>query len=226
MWTQLTAALLSFSKKYGNLLKGIELADSVTIDPHKWMFVPFACGALLVREGGQILRDSFDVTPEYLSEERGGEDVRYDFFRYGQLGTRRFNALKFWMALKFLGASGYASIIERQIELTHYLAARLESLKYFELVGQVETAVCCFRFVPPGARELGADDFNNLQQQLQQRIERSGEAWISSTVLKNRRALRVNINSFLTEQRHLDELIDLLRRESDSILASQSGAHR
>ena len=86
------------------------------------MFVPFACGAVLIREGGRVLRDAFDISPEYLSEDRGGADVEYDFFRYGQMGTRRFNSLKLWMAWKFLGRSGYAQLLEKQIALTEYLA--------------------------------------------------------------------------------------------------------
>ena len=195
-------------------MRGLERADSITIDPHKWMFVPFACGAVLVRGGGRILRAAFDITPEYLSEERGGADVEYDFFRYGQLGTRRFNALKIWMALKFMGTRGYARIIERQIELTQYLARRLDELPDFARVGEIETAVCCFRFLPEEVRAQDAAKQDALQQKLQQRLERSREAWISTTVLKGRRALRVNVNSFLTERRHIDDLVELLRRES------------
>lgn len=220
-WFHVDAAYggaLAFSEKHKSRLLGIERADSVTIDPHKWMFVPFACGALLVRGGGRILRDAFDITPEYLSEERGGADVEYDFFRYGQLGTRRFNALKIWMALKFMGTSGYREVIERQIELTDYLAGRLDELKDFERTGEVETAVCCFRFLPEEARGLDGASQDDLQHVLQQRIERSREAWLSTTVLKGRRAIRVNVNSFLTERRHIDDLVELLKRESDMLL--------
>ncbi len=221
IWFHVDAAYggaLAFSEKHKHLLDGIERADSVTIDPHKWMFVPFAAGATLVKGGGRVLRDAFDITPEYLSEDRGGSDVEYDFFRYGQLGTRRFNALKVWMALKLLGVRGYARIIERQIELTNYLAARLDELKDFERVGQVETAVCCFRFLPEDARGMDEAARDSLQRSLQQRVEQSGEAWISTTVLKGRRALRVNVNSFLTEQRHIDNLVELLKRESAVLL--------
>jgi aromatic-L-amino-acid decarboxylase len=219
-WFHVDAAYggaLAFSEKHKSRLRGIERADSITIDPHKWMFVPFACGATLVREGGLVLRDAFDITPEYLSEEREsmkGADVEYDFFRYGQLGTRRFNALKIWMALKFMGVHGYAEIIERQIDLTHYLAARLDELKEFERVGEVETAVCCFRFLPASVRSQPPGVQDSLQLKLQQRVEQSREAWVSSTVLKGRRALRVNVNSFLTERRHIDDLVELLHRES------------
>lgn len=224
VWFHVDAAYggaLAMSEKHRHKLKGIERADSVTLDPHKWMFVPFAAGATLVRDGGRVLRDAFDITPEYLSEERGGEDVPFDCFRYGQLGTKRFNALKVWMALKSLGTRGYAEIIDRQIELTEYLAARLNETPGFEQVAQVETAVCCFRFVPENLRGVEGTEVDALQQALQQRIERSGEAWLSTTVLKGRRALRANVNSFLTTRRHVDDLLELLARESRELLKAR-----
>lgn len=220
-WFHVDAAYggaLAFSEKHKSLLRGIERADSITIDPHKWMFVPFACGAALVKDGGRVLRDAFDITPEYLSEERGGRDVEYDFFRYGQLGTRRFNALKIWMALKFMGMRGYAEVVERQIDLTHYLAARIDEFEDFERVGRVETAVCCFRFLPGKVLEQDDAAQDSLQRRLQQRVEQSREAWLSTTLLKGRRAIRVNVNSFLTERRHIDDLVELLRRESGKLV--------
>ena len=216
-WFHVDAAYggaLAFSGKHKEKLEGIALADSITFDPHKWLFVPFACGATLVRDGGKVLRDAFDITPEYLNEDRGGSDVEFDFFRYGQMGTRRFNSLKLWMALKFLGVRGYAEIIERHIDLTDYLASRIDQLPGFERLGEVETAVCCLRFLSPALRAASGPEQDRAQQQLQQSLERGGEAWLTTTVLRGRRALRVNINSFLTERRHIDDLIELLQRES------------
>ena len=209
-WYHVDAAYggpLAFSPKYKDMLRGIDRADSITFDPHKWMFVPFACGATLVRDGGRVLRDAFDMTPEYLSDDRGGADVEFDFFRYGQLGTRRFNALKLWMAIKFMGREGYAKTVERQIELTKYLAQRIDALENFTRVGEVETAVCCFR--------LNGPETDRLQQRLQQIIERSGEAWLTTTVVHGRRAMRVNINSFLTEKHHIDGLVELLVKSAE-----------
>ena len=217
-WYHIDAAYggtLAFSTNHRNKLSGLETADSITFDPHKWMFVPFACGAVLVRGGGRVLRDAFDITPEYLNEDRGGADVEYDFFRYGQMGTRRFASLKLWMAMKFMGREGYAKVIERQIDLTRYLADRIDDLHNFERVGEVETAVVCFKYKPAGANDFDGSSLDRLQQQLQQKIERSGEAWITTTVLKGRRVMRANINSFLTERRHVDDLVDLLQRMSE-----------
>ena len=191
------------------MLRGINLADSITFDPHKWMFVPFSCGATLVRDGGRVLRDAFDMSPEYLSEDRGGADVEFDFFRYGQMGTRRFNSLKLWMAIKFMGREGYAKTVEHQIELTQYLARKIDELENFTRVGEVETAVCCFR--------LKGVEVDRLQQRLQQMIERSGEAWLTTTVLHGHRAMRVNVNSFLTEKHHIDGLVELLVKSAEEI---------
>jgi glutamate/tyrosine decarboxylase-like PLP-dependent enzyme len=214
-WYHVDAAYggpLAFSSKHKKKLSGIALADSITFDPHKWMFVPFACGATLVRDGGRVLRDAFDMSPEYLSEDRGGADVEFDFFRYGQMGTRRFNSLKLWMAIKFMGREGYARTVERQIDLTNYLASQLDQLPGFKRAGQVETAVCCFRYLPDSLSKLDGAEQDRVQQRLQQIIERSGEAWLTTTVLNGRRAMRVNINSFLTEQRHVDVLLSVLER--------------
>ncbi len=220
-WFHVDAAYgggLAFSDKHEEKLRGIESANSITFDPHKWMFVPFACGATLVRDGGNVLRDSFDISPEYLSEDRGGADVEYDFFRYGQMGTRRFNALKLWMAFKSMGKRGYAETVDRHLALTNYLAARLDKLPDFERVGEIETAVCCFRYLPEQVRGLPADQQDRVQQTLQQRVEKSGQAFFPSTILHGRRALRVNINSYLTEQRHVDDLVELLKSEGEALV--------
>jgi glutamate/tyrosine decarboxylase-like PLP-dependent enzyme len=225
-WFHVDAAYggtLAFSDKHRSKLAGIELANSITFDPHKWMFVPFSCGATLVRDGGQVLRDSFDMSPEYLSEDRGFADAQYDFFRYGQMGTRRFISLKLWMCMKFMGRRGYAATTERHIELTEYLAARLDELPDFERTGEIETAVCCFRFLSPSVRALPPAEQDRIQQNLQQRVERGGKAFFPSTVLHGRRALRVNINSYLTERRHVDDLVELLRKESDEVMRTLTG---
>jgi aromatic-L-amino-acid decarboxylase len=128
------------------------------------------------------------------------------------MGTRRFNSLKLWMAFKFMGRQGYAQTVERHIDLTNYLAAKLDQLPGFKRMGEVETAVCCFRYLPDSVAASDGAEQDRVQQRLQQIIEQSGEAWLTTTVLHGRRALRVNINSFLTEQRHVDVLLGLLQR--------------
>lgn len=226
LWYHVDAAYggaLAFSPSHRGLLRGIERADTVTLDPHKWMFVPFSCGALLTRDGARVLRDAFDVTPEYLDERRGGggDDGALDFFRHGQLGTRRANALKLWAALRYLGRRGYQQIIERQLSLTRYLASELDKLDDFELVGDVQTAVCCVRFVPDAVRSAATQIQDDLQCALQQRIERSGRAWLATTVLDGRRVLRINVNGILTRPEHIDELVAVLGHEGPIVAKEQ-----
>jgi aromatic-L-amino-acid decarboxylase len=124
------------------------------------------------------------------------------------------------MALKFMGRQGYAAAIEKQIELTEHFAGRLDELSDFKRVNEIETAVCCFRYLPANYAGAAGVDQDRLQQKLQQQIERSGEAWIHTTVLNGRRVLRVNINSFLTERRHIDDLLELLVRKSKEIVGA------
>jgi aromatic-L-amino-acid decarboxylase len=112
-----------------------------------------------------------------------------------------------------MGRRGYAATTERHIELTEYLASRLDDFAEFERTGEVETAVCCFRYLPPAVRASSPTEQDQIQQDLQQRVERSGKAFFPSTVLHGRRVLRVNINSYLTERRHVDDLIELLVSE-------------
>jgi aromatic-L-amino-acid decarboxylase len=112
-------------------------------------------------------------------------------------------------------------VIDRQIELVNYLASRFDELAEFERVGEVETALCCARFLPEWARAKTPEEQDELQRALQQRVERSGGAWLATTVLHGRRALRINVNSFLTERRHIDYLLELLRHEGTKL--SQGG---
>ena len=97
------------------------------------------------------------------------------------------------------------------------MAGRLDAISDFELVGRIETAVCCFRYLPPAVRALPVAEQDIVQQSLQQRIEKSGEAFFPSTILHGRRTLRVNINSYLTERRHIDHLVELLQREGENL---------
>jgi len=109
------------------------------------------------------------------------------------------------MAIKFMGREGYARTVERQIQLTKYLADKIDAMPDFERLGEVETAVCCFR------HKSGSD------QRLQQIIEREGEVWLTTTVLHGRRALRVNVNSFLTEKQHIDLLVAQIEKAAATL---------
>ena len=174
------------------------------------MFVPFSCGATLVRDGGHVLRDAFDMTPEDLNEDRGGTDVEFDFFRYGQMGTRRFNSLKLWMAMESWAAKATQKQWNARLLSPNTWQSRSIVSRTSSASGKWKPRCAVFVLC---RKEIWILD--RLQQRLQQIIERSGEAWLTTTVVRGRRVMRVNINSFLTEQHHIDDLIKLLVRSSE-----------
>jgi glutamate/tyrosine decarboxylase-like PLP-dependent enzyme len=229
------------------MLRGIEQADSITVDPHKWFYIPFEAGGILVREG-DFLRQGFLVHPEYYMErvrkagsrsdqdviERDGKLVLQDrrsfhmgdkvnFFQYGVQGSRRFNALKVYLALKMVGRRQYAAWIEKDIDLARILAALLRREPDFELIGPNTLGICNFRWVPtgPGGTPLyDSGMVDRLNQKLQALIEQEGDAWFSHTVLNGRVFLRVNVENRLMQRGDIQRLVRVLRRAADRILLS------
>src|SRR5213592_3602933 len=134
---------------------GLERADSVALDPHKWLSVPVECGAVLVRDG-ELLRQAFSLVPAYLRTEpdRGFGGLPW-FSEYGVQQTRGFRALKVWMALKHHGLDGYAKAIDRDIDLAQRLADRVRGSGDLELMAPTGLSIVCFRYAPPSWRRDG-----------------------------------------------------------------------
>ncbi len=236
------AALLS--ERYRLLLRGIERADSITVDPHKWFYVPFEAGAILVRDG-DFLRRSFLVHPEYYMErrQREGEGAaaeaprgfhqgdKVNFFQYGIQGSRRANALKVWFALRMVGRRRYAAWVEQDIELARTLAGLLRREPEFELLGPNSLGICTFRWNPaPGPDGAPRDPaaVDQLNRDLQELVEREGDAWFSHTILKGRVALRVNVENRRMRREDVERLVRILRRATTRLLppGAGPGAHR
>ncbi len=234
------AALLS--ERYRVLLRGIELADSITVDPHKWLYVPFEAGAILVRDG-DFLRRSFLVHPEYYMERQplGADDLpppdprgfhkgdKVNFFQYGIQGSRRFNALKIWLAFKMTGRSRYASWIEQDIDLARALAGLLRRRPEYELIGPNSLGICTFRWRPlpaPGAPPLAPETVDQLNRDLQDLVEREGDAWFSHTILKGRVALRVNVENRRMRRDDIDRLLRVIERATARLLPAAAATHR
>ncbi len=217
------------SERYRPLLRGIEQADSITVDPHKWFYVPFEAGGVLVRDG-DVLRHGFLVHPEYYMERRQRDEAdpagpadprgfhkgdKVNFFQYGLQGSRRFNALKVWLAFKMVGRRQYAAWVENDIELARGLAAALRTDPEFELIGPSSLGICCFRWTPrppagqPPLSPAAVDQFN---RDLQELVEREGDAWFSHTILKGRVALRVNVENRRMERADVERLLRVLKR--------------
>ncbi len=245
-WFHVDAAYggaVALSEMYRSMLTGIERADSITVDPHKWFYMPFAAGGILVRDG-DFLRHSFLVHPEYYMEkarrEDGGSALDQDgrlldrrgfhkgdkvnFFQYGVQGSRRLSALNLWMAFRTVGRRRYAEWVEKDIELARIMAARMRRQPDFRILGPNTLGVCNFRWEP--RNENGGDLFDDetndrFNRDLQARVEREGDAWFSFTELDGRVTLRVNVENRCMEQNDIERLVQLIRRTADAILAER-----
>ena len=232
------------SDRYRAMLDGIEQADSITVDPHKWFYMPFSAGGILVREG-DFLRQSFLVHPEYYMQKvRAGDDgeaEEYDefgrrmvpdprgfhmgdkvnFFQYGIAGSRRFNALKLWMTLKLVGRAQFGAWVDNDIYLARLLAALLRREPDFELLGPNTLGVCNVRWTPrnpDGAPRFDEQRIDQLNRRLQEQVEREGDAWFSYTVLNGRTALRFNVENRRMRRRNIERLVRVIRATADRIL--------
>ncbi|MCL4559117.1 MAG: pyridoxal-dependent decarboxylase [Chloroflexi bacterium] len=186
--------------------RGIERADSLGIDPHKWMYIPIECGCVIVRNR-QSMRDAFSAVPPYLRDDR---QLPW-FSEYGPQQTRGFRALKLWLAMKQVGVEGYRQLISRDIHLAERLREKIKARPDFELISAGPLSVTCFRYAPPGIPAPELDAFNRM---LLDAVQKVGEVYLTSTILNGVFALRASIINFRTEEADLDFLLDAIEREA------------
>jgi aromatic-L-amino-acid decarboxylase len=182
----------------------VELADSVVINPHKWLFVPLDFSVRYTRHPDE-LRTAFALVPEYLRGDAGGgqDAAAVDYMDYGiQLG-RRFRALKAWMALRAFGRSGLVSRIREHCRLAAVLGALVEREPGFELAAPVSMGVVCFRRIDVS---LGADANDQLNESIVEAVNASGAAYLTHTVLRGRTVMRVGFGNVLTTDAHVADL--------------------
>lgn len=202
------------------LFTGWERADSVVFNPHKWMFVPLECTALLFR-GMERVRRAFSVVPTYLEtpEGAGGADSVREYMDYGiQLG-RRFRSLKMWMTLRLFGARGVRERIQHHLDLTQRLAAGLAGDEGFRLVAPVPFSLVVFRATAPG---LSPEAEDGLNRRILETLNEEGRSFVSHTVLRGRYVLRAAIGSLRTEEEHVDRLLHDLKSARREHLARRS----
>jgi glutamate/tyrosine decarboxylase-like PLP-dependent enzyme len=205
------------ARQYREPLRAIALADSVALDPHKWLSIPVEAGLVLVKDAG-LMRDAFSLVPPYLRTDgtlTGVEGPPW-FSEYGFQQTRGFRALKIWMALKHHGLAGYARMIEEHIELARYLHSRVSVAPDLEAMAPAGLSIVCFRYAPPALRG-DAPRLDALNRGLLQRIQLGGKAFLSSTVLHGAFVLRACIVNYRTRQADLDFLIDLVQSEGQAL---------
>jgi aromatic-L-amino-acid decarboxylase len=201
-------ALARLSEKLRGVVDGIEEADSLAFDLHKWMYLPFEVGCVLVRDAKAHVR-TFAAKQNYFGDsERGVIGGGLPFAERGIELTRSFRALKVWMSLKAYGTAQHARLIEQNVEQARYLADLIASSPELELLAPVALNVVCFRFRQPGCAEV---EVNALNKELMLRVHESGAAVISSTVLNGTFAMRVAISNHRSRREDFDALVRTVR---------------
>ncbi|UCH71363.1 MAG: aminotransferase class V-fold PLP-dependent enzyme [Candidatus Bathyarchaeota archaeon] len=209
LWFHVDAAFgawAALSPKLRHLVSGMERADSLAFDLHKWMYMPFELGCALVRRKKDQLR-AFALTPDYLARAKGGISggpVWYS--EYGFQCSRGFRALKAWMSLKEHGVLKYGRLVQQNVEQARYLAELVDTAPELERVAPVPLNIVCFRFTANG---LDKAALNELNSEILVQLQESGVAVLSSTMIKGKYALRVAI----TNHRSRREDFELLVRE-------------
>jgi glutamate/tyrosine decarboxylase-like PLP-dependent enzyme len=202
-------ALLALSPTLKPRLGGLERADSLAFDFHKWLHVPYDAGCVLVRRG-DLHRAAFAMTPDYLRRNsRGLAGGDSWFCDYGPELSRGFRALKVWFTLKEHGTRRLGAAIERNCDQARYLATRIAAEPRLELMAPVALNIVCFRLLAPG---LDAEGLDRLNADLVADLQESGVAAPSTTTLYGRTVIRVCLTNHRTRQSDLDLLIDAVLR--------------
>jgi aromatic-L-amino-acid decarboxylase len=187
------------------LLRGCERADSLVMNPHKWLFVPVDLSAFYTRRP-EVVKAAFSLVPEYLRTAE--ESVAPNLMDYGVSLGRRFRALKLWMVIRAFGHEGLAARIREHVRLAQVFRGWVEADPDFEVVAPSPLSVVCFRWRGRGRPEAEADAAN---AEILDSVNLSGEAYLSHTKLGGRTVLRLAVGNLRTEERHLRRAWDLVR---------------
>ena len=216
LWLHVDAAYggaIGLLPELRHLMNGVDAADSVVVNGHKWLFVPLDFSALYVRRP-ELLRATFSLQSEYLRGD--AEHAERNYMDYGvQLG-RRFRALKVWMVLRTFGSRGLGGRIREHIRLAQLFAAWLKADPRFELLAPVTMAVVCFRLVSHSAQGTphSEQDLNSLNKRLVEAVTKTGEAYLTHTTLNGKVSVRLAVGNVLTTERHVRNVYELVVREA------------
>jgi aromatic-L-amino-acid/L-tryptophan decarboxylase len=212
VWLHVDAAYGGFAtltERGRTALSGIDRADSITLDPHKWLYQPFECGCLLVRDG-DLLRRAFEITPDYLRDAQ----VHPGEVNFSDLGvqlTRGFRALKVWMSVRCFGTRAFSQAIDNCLDLALAAQRRIEASSELELLNPASLGVVCFRRRPGGMDDEAALD--RLNAELVARLAASGRALVSSTRLRGRYAVRLCVLNHASAAADVDAVLEWFERE-------------
>ncbi|MGZ4898615.1 MAG: pyridoxal phosphate-dependent decarboxylase family protein [Candidatus Angelobacter sp.] len=191
-----------FSDQHRELVRGIELADSVTIDPHKWLAMPFAAGVVLTSHP-EALQQAFATSTPYMPKKTGAAP-QLDNFQVSTQWSRRMNSLKLWLTLQVHGRQAYEDLIDRQLKLAAFFANWVRTSDWFELAAPQVLPIVNFRLKMPGASE---EERRAAHEAIVHEVTRTGRRWISTTLVNGQSVIRMMVISYLTGHRHLEDLM-------------------
>jgi len=184
-----------FSDRHRSLLNGIERADSVTLDPHKWLAMPFAAGVILTSRP-EMLQRAFGVTTPYMPKVAGSSLI--DNFKVSVQWSRRMNSLKLWLTLRVHGRLAYEQLIDRQLQLARDFGAWVQKSEHYDLAAPIKLPILNLRVKGRTEAEIAAANAAVVDE-----ITRDGKRWISLTTVNGRSVIRMMIISYLTTEKHL-----------------------
>ena len=208
--------------------RGLERADSISLDPHKWLYVPIDSGCLLFRDEARA-RAAFSFEgADYIKVREQNEAEAFAFWNYGPELSRRFRALKIWLTLRYYGARRIARTITEDNAMAAYLGEQVEAATDFELLAAPELSICCFRYVPPAFQshtqstnhpvDATADvELDQLNTQIMNTVQRGGRAYLSSATIRGKFALRACITNFRTTRADIDQTLEIIREAARNL---------
>ena len=196
------------------LLDGVEGADSIVVNPHKWMFMPIDISVLFTKHKS-LMKQAFSIVPDYLKTDEDNEVTNY--MDYGiQLG-RRFRSLKLWFVIRHYGTEGLIEIIREHLRLGKLFRSWIDESPDFEPLAPTTLSTICFRAIPTSAKT--EDEINVFNKTLMDNLNATGKAFLSHTVLNNRFTIRVVISGIRTEEKHIKEVFEILNTEYQKLLS-------
>ncbi|HEX6683532.1 MAG TPA: aminotransferase class V-fold PLP-dependent enzyme [Candidatus Limnocylindrales bacterium] len=200
-------AALAPSAKAKQLFAGIDAADSVALDPHKWLYLPAGCGCLLYRDPAEV-RGAFALDADYT---RIAQSETFAWWDYGPELSRRFRALKVWMTIAHVGATALGDAIESNLDCARYLAELIDQSDDFEMLAPVGLSIFCFRYLP---RPRPADEsvLDHLNEQIMLQVQHDGGSYLTNATVSGRFALRGCVLNYRTTRQDMEVLLDDVRR--------------
>jgi glutamate/tyrosine decarboxylase-like PLP-dependent enzyme len=198
-----------------HLFAGLDRADSVSLDPHKWLYVPVDAGCLLFREADATRAAFSTEDADYIKTHGYTDEEAFAFWDYGVELSRRFRALKVWMTLQYYGSRRIANAISEDIALAAYLGEIVSSADDFELLAPVELSICCFRYVPKGSTSDA--ELDRLNERIMEMVQKGGRAYLSNATVNGKFALRACITNFRTTKADIEETIAAVREAAETL---------